>query len=174
MIRKIILTIAICLGLWIAGFFYYLYYINSYIIGTSRSDAIAVVAGGQKRLETALQLLKQAYAPILFITGVSSQSQLSNFLKENNVSQAQVIYGTGGYDTEDAVSKIANFINSNSIKSLRLVTTSYNMPATLSALASKIHYDAIIIPHPVFPSQPSYMGIFAEYNRYLYGAVISK
>src|SRR5689334_2090449 len=109
--RKIILSTSVIFLLWCVGFGYYINYTKSYRIDNNTiTDAIVVFAGGRQRLNTGISLLKAGYAPILFISGVESQTQLKNFLEENNIKLDQVIYGPNATKTKDDIKEIAEFV----------------------------------------------------------------
>ncbi len=170
MIRKIILSIAAILLLWFGCFFYYLYYTRSYQIDKSAvTDAIIVFTGGANRIDTGIGLLKAGYAPLLFISGIGSPTQLKNFLTEHGVKQEQVIYGLTARDTKGNALEIAEFINKSHISSIRLVTSSYHMPRALTETQRLLAtaYPVVIIPHPVFSEYYNYKLCFKEYNKYL-------
>ena len=166
--RYIALIIALLFALWCAGGFYYIYYTESYkITDRSQTDAIVVYTGGSQRINTGIGLLKAGYAPIMFISGVSSPTQLKNFLTENGVGQDQVIYGISANTTRDNAEEIAEFISAHNIKSIRLVTSSYHMPRALEETRERVRLGTVIIPHPVLSEQRNYQILFREYNKYL-------
>lgn len=155
---------------WFSGFLYYIYYTKSYIINNSTiTQAIVVLTGGRLRIETGIGLLKAGYAPILFISGIESPTQLKNFLKERGIKQDQVIYGLNAATTKDNAIEVAEFVANNEIESIRLVTSSYHMPRALEETKKFLShgYNISIIPHPVFSQKQSYTLLFKEYNKYL-------
>jgi uncharacterized SAM-binding protein YcdF (DUF218 family) len=166
--RSVVLFVALSFMLWCLGGFYYIYTTESYkITNRSPTDAIVVYTGGNQRINTGISLLKAGYAPIMFISGVSSPTQLKNFLAENGIAQDQVIYGLSANTTQDNAEEIAEFISAHNLKSIRLVTSSYHMPRALDETESRVRLGTIIIPHPVLSEQRNYKILFREYNKYI-------
>lgn len=166
--RYLILLIAVVVTSWVAGGLYYIYYTESYtVFDRSPTDAIVVYTGGSQRINTGISLLKAGYAPLMFISGVSSPTQLSNFLKENGINQDQVIYGLNANSTLGNAAEIAEFISAHGLRSIRLVTSSYHMPRALDETKRFVPPRTTIIPHPVFSDRRNYKILFKEYNKYL-------
>jgi len=166
--RYIASTVALLFTLWCAGGFYYIYSTESYVItNRSQTDAIVVYTGGSQRINTGISLLKAGYAPLMFISGVSSPVQLKNFLTENGIEEDQVIYGLSANTTQDNAEEIAEFISAHNLRSIRLVTSSYHMPRALEETQSRVRLGTVIIPHPVLSEQRNYKILFREYNKYI-------
>jgi uncharacterized SAM-binding protein YcdF (DUF218 family) len=168
--RHIIIIFAIILLSWSAGFAYYLYLINSYKIDTSTTtEVIVVFTGGRQRIETGISLLKAGYSPLLFVVGIDSPNQLKNLLVEYKVKQTQVIYGQTDMVQKDNAKEVADFITANNISSIRLVTSSYDMPIAIEELTKRVSATSNlhIVPHPVISQQNEYKLLLAAYNNYL-------
>lgn len=108
----------------------------------------------------------------MFISGVSSPTQLKNFLTEKGIGQYQVIYGLSANTTRDNAEEIAEFVSAHNLKSIRLVTSSYHMPRALEATQSRVRLGTIVIPHPVLSEQRNYKVLFKEYNKYLMSKIL--
>ncbi|MCC8369170.1 MAG: YdcF family protein [Rickettsia endosymbiont of Oxypoda opaca] len=168
--RKTALAILTICFLWVSGFAYYIYLINSYKTNNTITNAIIVFAGGGRRAETAIALLKAGYAPILFITGISSQDQLRNLLKEQEIRDEQVIYAPNNImSEEDYAKKATDFIVANNLTSVRLVTSAYNMPVALRELTAAIPQtrQVYVTPHPTASIPGQYKILLKSYNQYL-------
>lgn len=170
MIRKILLTILIIFALWISGFVYYLYLINSYKPSSNTANAIVIFAGGGHKIETGIALLKAGYAPILFITGIETSEQLKNLLKENNVLEQQVILAPNQIMSEENyIKKATEFILKYNFTSVLVVAYNYDMPSIINKLTTAISYsnnNVYIVPYPVV-SKRNYTTLFERYNHYL-------
>ena len=170
--RNIILSFFLIIALWLGGLVYFRYYTNSYRIDTSTiTDLVVVITGGRQRIETGVKLLKAGYAPILFIAS-ATPNQLKNYLVENNVRPEQLVYGANVVSTKDKAREIIEFVNNNSIRSIRLVTSAYHMPRALNEVRKIAHPGLVIIPHPVMADYQSYSILFTEYNKYLVATVL--
>lgn len=173
--RYIKLSIVGAFLLWFSGFVSYIYWAESYATDNRTiTNAITVITGGRQRLEISISLLKAGYAPILFIAGVESQSQLKNFLAEQGIKQQQIIYAptiiannfVGG---QSGTGEIADFVVNHNLSSIRLVTSSYHMPIALEEIRRLIpvSYGIHIIPHPILSDQRQYSLIVKSYHQYL-------
>ncbi|AFC75502.1 hypothetical protein RPATATE_0138 [Rickettsia parkeri str. Tate's Hell] len=171
MIRKFLLTI---FALWVGGFGYYLYLINSYKLNSNTTNAIIVFAGGGHKIETGIAWLKAGYAPILFITGIESTEQLKILLKERNVIEQQVIFAPNKImSEEDNIKKVVDFIVTYNLTSIILVEHNYNMPFMLNKLEKAIpsSNNIYIVPYPVFSKQ-KYDVLLKSYYRYLMSILV--
>ena len=171
MIRKFLLTI---FALWVGGFGYYLYLINSYKLNSNTTNAIIVFAGGGHKIETGIALLKAGYAPILFITGIESTEQLKNLLNERNVIEQQVILAPNKImSEEDNIKKAVDFIVTYNLTSIILVEHNYNMPFMLNKLEKAIpsSNNIYIVPYPVFSKQ-KYDVLLKSYHHYLMSILV--
>ncbi|ACR47925.1 hypothetical protein RPR_07675 [Rickettsia peacockii str. Rustic] len=171
MIRKFLLTI---FALWVGGFGYYLYLINSYKLNSNTTNAIIVFAGGGHKIETGIAWLKAGYAPILFITGIESTEQLKILLKERNVIEQQVIFAPNKIiSEEDNIKKVVDFIVTYNLTSIILVEHNYNMPFMLNKLEKAIpsSNNIYIVPYPVFSKQ-KYDVLLKSYHHYLMSILV--
>lgn len=173
--RYIILSVSGVFLLWFSGLITYICWAESYSTANrTATNAITVITGGRQRLETSISLLKVGYAPVLFIAGVESQSQLKNFLAEQGVKQQQIIYApaiiaNNSIGFQDGTREIADFVVSRNLSSIRLVTSSYNMPVALEEIRELIPAadDIYIIPHPISTEQRQYSLLLKSYHQYL-------
>lgn len=168
--RHIIIILAIILLSWLTGFGYYIYLVSSYRIDTSSiTEVIIVFTGGRQRIETGISLLKAGYSPLLFVAGIDSPGQLKNLLAEYKVKQTQVIYGKTNIGQKDDAKEATDFIITNNIRSVRLVTSSYDMPLAIEELIKYVPatHNLHIIPHPIRSQQNKYKILLASYNNYL-------
>ncbi|XVN41116.1 MAG: YdcF family protein [Rickettsia endosymbiont of Argas persicus] len=169
MMKKIFLTIFIIFAIWLSGFIYYLYLINSYKPSSNSANAIVVFAGGGHKIETGIALLKAGYAPILFITGIETSEQLKNLLKENNILEQQVIIAPNQImSEEDYIKKVTDFILKYNLTSVLVVAYNYDMPSIVNNITKNVSYsnNLYIVPYPV-PVKQNYKMLIKHYNKYL-------
>ncbi|ADE30455.1 YdcF family protein [Rickettsia prowazekii] len=173
MIRKFLLIILAIFTLWVGGFGYYLYLINSYKLNSNTTNAIIVFADGGHKIETCMALLKAGYAPILFITGIESTERFKNLLMKHNVIEQQVILAPNKImSEEDNIKEAINFIVTYNLTLITLVEHNYNIPFMLNKLQKAIpsSNNVYIVPYPVF-SKPKYDVLLKSYHRYLMSIV---
>lgn len=166
------------LSLWLIGFcLFSLYALSFRFTPATPTDAIVVLTGGGNRINTALELLKDKYAPHLFISGVNKavrqQDLIKNFPPDlsNNVT-----LGYHAEDTKGNARETADWIRNKKIDSVLLVTSFYHMPRSIFEVL-KQNPDLKIIPLPVFPKsfgnsvdwiRTRYAWLlFVEYNKFI-------
>ena len=118
------------------------------------TDALVVLTGGTKRLETGLKLLSESRAKKLFISGVYKGVDVRRLLRifEQNSKKLYccVELGHAAESTEGNAIETREWIKKESYTSIRLITSNYHMPRSISLFS--YHMPEIkIIPQPVFP-----------------------
>lgn len=164
---------------WIIGFgAFCLYAVSFRFRSAEATDAIVVLTGGNERVQTALNLLKEKYADHLLISGVNKAVQLSDLtgtLSEDMVKNVQL--GYRAKDTQGNAMEIAEWVSQNDIHSVLMVTSFYHMPRSLFEV---LHYqpDLKIVALPVFPKsfgdsvdwiRTRYAWLlFVEYHKFIF------
>ena len=145
----------------------------------SPTDAIVVLTGGSKRLETGIELLRAGKAERLFVSGVYQGLEVRQLLDSVAVGSGGL---SGRIEIGNAVSTIGNadetaaWVRTNDVGSIRLVTGAYHMPRSLLEFRATLP-EVRIVPHPVFPEHvkqedwwmwPGTAGLTVdEYNKFL-------
>lgn len=148
------------------------------------TDAIVVLTGGSERLTTGIDLLTRERAGRMFVSGVHPDVDRGAMVRgaggvaDNLIDRIET--GHGARDTAGNARETADWMRGHGFSSLRLVTASYHMPRSLLEFSRALP-EAIIIPHPVFPSHVKQarwwawpgtaMLIIGEYNKYLWSAM---
>ena len=146
----------------------------------SATDAIVVLTGGSRRVESGLRLLSAGKAKQLFVTGVHPGVEIADLLRASGVEPERVACCIAlGHEAESTLGnalETAAFMRANDFHSLRLVTASYHMPRSLLEFARAMPGIAIV-PNPVFPEivrdgrwwmRPASLALVAgEYVKYL-------
>ena len=148
------------LAVWFMGFFVFLSYIPIHLIDShTHTDAIVVLTGGKDRLKTGFSLLSQAFAPILFVSGVNSGENLKSLMRsqeeisllkknQRHLLKERTVLGYEAQNTRGNAGEINQWTKKNHIQSIRLVTSAYHMPRSLLELEGILPHTRII-PHPV-------------------------
>jgi len=151
-----------------------------------QADAIVVLTGGSRRLDVGAMLLRDAYAPVLFVSGVHHRVGKSGIRElipsgENGVDDARmaccVVLGYGATDTIGNARETADWMALGDRRSLILVTSNYHMPrARLEFEHALPEHD--IFEYPVIPEDvrldawwryPGTFGLLAgEWSKYLF------
>lgn len=142
-----------------------------------RTDAIIVLTGGDKRVNTGLDLLAAGKADYLFISGVNDKVKpvdLVALWKGNHdkvLPKIRLGYVADSTATNATESK--DWIREKNIRSIRLVTSNYHMARSMLMFRHAVP-DVIIYKHPVAPdgfepwtSSQFWPLTFSEYNKWL-------
>tara|TARA_Y100001936_G_C15991271_1_gene622473 strand:+ start:671 stop:1261 length:591 start_codon:yes stop_codon:yes gene_type:complete len=115
---------------WAAMFAYYAHIINDYkSIQLQKSSAIIVLTGDSFRISYGIELLKQGYAPNLFITGVHNKYD-DTFIKEDSPCCIEV--GSQAINTIGNAIEAGFWLKRNKIDNFILVTSDYHMPRSVN------------------------------------------
>jgi len=141
-----------------------------------RTDAIIVLTGGDKRVNTGLDLLADDKAKLLFVSGVNAKvkpEELIALWKGNHKKVLSRI--TLGYTADSTASNAVEsqeWIKKNHIHSVRLVTANYHMARSMLMFHEAMP-DLQIVKHPVVPDdfepwkEQFWPLTFQEYNKFL-------
>lgn len=145
---------ALAFSSWLIGFAIFCIYTFSLQSKNNTSqEAVVVLTGGNKRIETALNIFKNQKATYMLISGVNRQVTKEKLLKDVPEEIKQKI--TLGYEAENTVGnalEINRWIQGKNISSILLVTSFYHMPRSIFEIGQK-NPQLNIAPWPVFPAQ---------------------
>jgi uncharacterized SAM-binding protein YcdF (DUF218 family) len=120
----------------------------------SATDAIVVLTGGSRRVESGMQLLAAGKAKQLFVSGVHPGVELGDLLRASGQTPERVACCIAlGHEAESTLGnalETAAFMRVKDFHSLRLVTASYHMPRSLLEFTRAMP-GIVIVPNPVFP-----------------------
>ncbi len=172
---KIVLLIAV---LWLAGFAYYFYTIQTMqpLYPGRETDAIVVLTGSNNRVETGLALWAKGRAKNLFISGVNPQvteNEIKALWKGNEKLPACCIaLGHNSNSTIENSYETQEWMRRMKFGSLRLVTANYHMPRALLELKHAMPTKAIVA-YPIEPTDVKMDTLYywelliSEYNKIL-------
>ncbi len=140
------------LSVWLIGFcLFSLYALSFRFTPATPTDAIVVLTGGDNRINTALDLLKDHYAPNLLISGVNKAVRHHDLIPDLPPDLADnVTLGYHAKDTKGNARETATWIRDKKVNSVLLVTSFYHMPRSVFEVLNQ-NPDLKIIPLPVFP-----------------------
>ncbi len=141
-----------------------------------KTDAIIVLTGGDKRVNTGLDLLADDKANLLFISGVNAKVKAEELIALWKGNHEKVLPKlTLGYAADSTASNAVEsqeWIKKNNIHSIRLVTANYHMARSLLMFHNEMP-ELEIYKHPVVPDgfepwQEQFWPLtFQEYNKFL-------
>ncbi len=141
-----------------------------------KTDAIIVLTGGEKRIESGLELFVNEMAPDLFITGVYPSVKKRDIVKKWTQDRPlPVCCITLGYEATTTVqnaTETEKWLHEKNYKSIRLVTANFHMNRALIEF-KHLMPDLEIIMHPIqqpnaTPAEPWFWIVsLSEYNKTL-------
>ncbi len=165
--RRWLPIICAALGVaWVAGFVAFAATIPEDAPGTDRhTDAIVVLTGGSLRLETGMALLEAGAAEKLFVSGVHRGVDVEELLRIQEQAPDRlrccIVLGHMAENTVGNAEETADWVATEGIGSIRLVTAGYHMRRSLLELRAMMP-STEIIPHPVSPDHVKH----ADWYRY--------
>jgi uncharacterized SAM-binding protein YcdF (DUF218 family) len=149
-----LICIVVCV-IWSGGFIAFMDQVPRLVEDdNSVTDAIVVLTGGTRRLNTGISLLTDEKAQKLLISGVYRGVELEELLALSKSAPQEleccIDIGHEADSTRGNAKETRQWIEKTGFKSLRLVTANYHMPRSLlefSFSMPSVH----LIAHPVFP-----------------------
>jgi uncharacterized SAM-binding protein YcdF (DUF218 family) len=138
--------------------------------GTPKVDAIVVITGGKGRIEHAATLLAEGKGERLLIAGADPSVRKVDLVRRLNAPRQLldccVDLGSESVDTRSNAEEAKRWLDRRRYKSLRLVTSDWHMRRAHYEFNRQLESDIKVIPDAV-RTEPNFMTLFAEYNKYL-------
>ncbi len=174
-ITILILMIAIGAILWWGGLNNFIRQIpQSTPTHVEKADAIIILTGGKRRIQTGLKLLKQNHAPVLFISGVKPGTTKQNLTRGYPELRDRIKLGLEADTTRQNASEISAWVHKNHIRSCIILTNDYHMPRSKLELSRflkncKKTYYPVRTPwlHKHLKKNRVPSIVFSEYHKYL-------
>ena len=135
-----------------------------------KSDAIIVITGGKGRIEHAAELLRQRKGERLLIAGADPSVRKVDLVRrlrlDRNLLDCCVDLGSESVDTRSNAEEAKRWIERRGYKSVRLVTSDWHMRRARYEFNRQLKNDVAVVSDAV-KTEPSFMTLFAEYNKYL-------
>lgn len=142
----------------------------------AKTDAIIVLTGGDKRVNTGLDLIADGKANYLFISGVNAKVKPEELVAlwdgDHKKVLPKITLGYAADSTATNATESRDWIKKNNIHSVRLVTANYHMARSMLLMQNQTP-DLDIIKHPVVPAdfepwtEQFWPLTFQEYNKFL-------
>ena len=134
------------------------------------TDAIVVITGGGGRIEHAVDMLGEGKGKRLLIAGADpsvTKDDLVRRLKgRRRLVQCCVDLGSESVDTRSNAEEARRWLAKKNYRSARLITSDWHMRRAAFEFTRQLDGKVKIIPDAV-KSEPNFMTLFAEYNKYL-------
>jgi uncharacterized SAM-binding protein YcdF (DUF218 family) len=133
-------------------------------------DAIVAITGGPGRIEHAARLLADGKGKRLLIAGADPSVRKADLVHrlggKRRLFECCVDLGSESVDTRSNAEEARRWMERRRFKSMRLVTSDWHMRRARYEFNRQFDRDVRIIPDAV-RTEPSFMTLFAEYNKYL-------
>jgi uncharacterized SAM-binding protein YcdF (DUF218 family) len=137
---------------------------------TPKVDAIVVITGGKGRIEHAASLLADGKGKRLLIAGADPSVRKVDLVRrlggKEKLLKCCVDLGSESVDTRSNAEEANRWLQRRRYKSMRLVTSDWHMRRARYEFNRQIDSDIKIVPDAV-RTEPNFMTLFAEYNKYL-------
>ena len=133
-------------------------------------DAIVAITGGKGRIEHAASLLADGKAKRLLIAGADPSVRKVDLVRrlggKERLFDCCVDLGSESVDTRSNAEEAKRWVQRRRYKSIRLVTSDWHMRRARYEFNRQLDRDIEIVPDAV-RTEPNFMTLFAEYNKYL-------
>lgn len=177
-IKKAAMAAALLVLAWVCGFLIFLIAVS--VITPDEDapqvDAIIVLTGGQNRVNTGLDLLRDGYAGYLFVSGVNEQVAIQDLVRmwdpEADFIPCCIFLGRAALDTEGNARESSAWVRREGLDSIRLVTSNYHTPRAWLEFSHALPRRHIVL-HPIRPASMDedsrhFLRLsFGEYNKTL-------
>ncbi len=173
-LKSIIILIGLIVIIWFAGLLYF----TTVVLSAhqeqiyQKTDAIIVLTGGKKRINTGLKLLSDEVSEYLFISGVNENVHLAK-IKEMHVDgyklpECCIDMGFMAKNTMDNAAETRSWLEEKGFNSIRLVTSDYHIARSMLEFRH-VMPSLEIIKHPIreysLNHRKYWKNIFIEYNK---------
>ena len=139
-------------------------------IGHVKTDAVLVPTGGAGRIARGLAVLRDGDAKRMFVSGVDPEVTPREFAAQFNVRASEmrccVTLGFLAVDTRSNAGEAAQWLSTNDVRTVRLVTTDWHIRRAGAELRHSIP-DTVTVIEDGVPSDPALGQLFLEYNKLL-------
>lgn len=139
-------------------------------IGHTKTDAVLVPTGGPGRIARGLEVMRAGDAKRMFVSGVDPEVKPKEFAAEFGVRSREmkccVTLGFLATDTRSNAGEAAQWLTSNDVRTVRLVTTDWHMRRASAELRHSLPSHIALVEDAV-PSDPALGQLFLEYNKLL-------
>jgi len=169
----ILRLIALVVIVWLLGFAAFMLSLG-HPLEDRKTDAIVVLTGGAKRIDRALQVLRDGDAQRLLVSGVDPDVRPGEFAAEYKIDRKLmrccIDLGWQAVDTRSNAEETAEWVKEHGYKTVRLVTSDWHMPRARLELSHALK-DVELVGDPV-RSQPGFAMLFREYHKYLVRRIV--
>ena len=135
-----------------------------------RTDAIIAITGGEGRIEHAVEMLAAGKGKRLLVAGADPLVTKADLIRRlhgrRKLVECCVDLGSESVDTRSNAEEARRWLAKRHYRSARLITSDWHMRRATYEFGRQLGDDVTIVPDAV-KSEPKFMTLFAEYNKYL-------
>ena len=135
-----------------------------------RTDAAVAITGGSGRIEHAVEVLAQGDVKRVLIAGadpaVTKADLIDRLGGKARLMNCCVDLGSESVDTRSNAEEAKRWLEARGYKSLRLITSDWHMRRARYEFGRVLGDEFEVVPDGV-RTQPGFMTLFGEYNKYL-------
>jgi len=135
------------------------------------TEAAVVLTGGSGRIEHAIQVLQERKAARLLVAGADPAVTKADIARRVGGSSRQVLgccvdLGSESVDTRSNAEESSRWLAKHHFKSVRLITSDWHMRRARYEFRKILGNKYRIVTDAV-RSEPSFLTLFGEYNKYI-------
>jgi uncharacterized SAM-binding protein YcdF (DUF218 family) len=138
--------------------------------GAERTDGIVVITGGSGRIEHAVEKLAEGKGKRLLVAGADPSVTKADLVRRlggrKKLVQCCLDLGSESVDTRSNAEETRRWLERQRMRSVRLITSDWHMRRARYEFRRELGEEYRIVPDAV-RSEPGFMTLFGEYNKYL-------
>lgn len=135
-----------------------------------RTDGIVVITGGSGRIEHGVEVLADGKGKRLLVAGADPAVTKADLVRRlggrRKLVQCCVDLGSESVDTRSNAEETRRWLERRRYRSLRLITSDWHMRRARYEFSRELGEDYRVVADAV-RSEPGFMTLFGEYNKYL-------
>jgi uncharacterized SAM-binding protein YcdF (DUF218 family) len=135
-----------------------------------RTDGIVVITGGSGRIEHGVEALAEGKGTRLLVAGADPAVTKADLVRRlggrRKLLQCCVDLGSESVDTRSNAEETRRWLERRRFRSLRLITSDWHMRRARYEFSRELGDDYRVVADAV-RSEPGFMTLFGEYNKYL-------
>jgi len=161
---------ALAVILYALGFFFFSVTLGTPAAADARTDAIVAITGGEGRIEQGVAMLGQGRGKRMLIAGADPAVTKSDLVRrlggQRRLVQCCVDLGSESVDTRSNAEEARRWLARRGYRSVRLITNDWHMRRASYEFRRQLGDKVTVVPDAV-RSEPRFVTLFGEYNKYL-------
>jgi uncharacterized SAM-binding protein YcdF (DUF218 family) len=138
--------------------------------GVKPTDGIVVITGGSGRIEHAVDMLAEGKGQRLLVAGADPSVTKADLVRRlggrQRLVQCCVDLGSESVDTRSNAEETRRWLQRKRFQSVRLITSDWHLRRARYEFRRELGNEFQVVPDAV-RSEPGFMTLFGEYNKYL-------